>query len=204
MTILFIRHGETALNVARTVQPADTPLSDRGHAQAEDVARRLAGMRLAGILSSDLPRARQTADRIAAACGLPVATSALWQERNFGAWRGQRYDALGFDPLTRAEAPPDGESAEAFSARVAAAFADLVARRAGMAGALAVVTHGLVIRELLQRQLHLPEGTAVQRAIGNTSVTIVAERPPHSVQLLDCLVHLEPAHQHDRQSLSGG
>ena len=42
MTILLIRHGETALNAARIVQPADTPLSERGIAQARALARRLA------------------------------------------------------------------------------------------------------------------------------------------------------------------
>ena len=40
----LIRHGETALNVARVLQPADTPLSARGIAQAEALARRLAAM----------------------------------------------------------------------------------------------------------------------------------------------------------------
>ena len=36
MTLLFVRHGETALNAARVMQPADTPLSPRGLAQAQD------------------------------------------------------------------------------------------------------------------------------------------------------------------------
>ena len=61
MTLLFIRHGETALNAARVLQPAATPLSARGLAQAQAVAERLAAQRLAGVLSSDLPRALQTA-----------------------------------------------------------------------------------------------------------------------------------------------
>jgi len=61
MSILLIRHGETALNAARVVQPADTPLSERGAAQAAALARRLADFGIAAILSSDLPRAAQTA-----------------------------------------------------------------------------------------------------------------------------------------------
>ena len=74
MTLLLIRHGETALNAARVLQPADTPLSARGAAQAEALAGRLAAWRgaprepggapLAGILSSDLPRALATAEAI--------------------------------------------------------------------------------------------------------------------------------------------
>jgi hypothetical protein len=42
MSIILVRHGETALNAARVMQPADTPLSDLGKAQVLAVARRLA------------------------------------------------------------------------------------------------------------------------------------------------------------------
>ena len=44
MTILLIRHGETALNVSRVLQPADTPLGTRGIAQAEALGARLVSM----------------------------------------------------------------------------------------------------------------------------------------------------------------
>src|SRR5690349_14672586 len=114
MSIILVRHGETLLNVARTLQPADTPLSPTGLAQADAVARRLAAQGVGAIVSSDLPRARSTAEAIARATGLPAAETPLLQERNFGDLRGQSYDALGFNPLTMEGAPPNGESAEAF------------------------------------------------------------------------------------------
>ena len=126
MQLLIIRHGETPLNVARVMQSADTPLSDNGQAQAARLGQRLASgqpLRPAGIVSSDLPRALQTAEAIATATGLPIITSALLHERNFGDLRGRRYDTLGFDPLTSAEAPPNGESIPQFAARCAAAWA---------------------------------------------------------------------------------
>ena len=88
MALLLIRHGETALNVARVLQPAATPLSPRGVAQAEALAQALRTKGLAAIVSSDLPRALATAQAIGRACGLPVATSALLHERNFGELRG--------------------------------------------------------------------------------------------------------------------
>ena len=106
MTILLVRHGETPLNVTRMLQPADTPLSANGLAQAQAVAKRLAGMQLAGIVSSDLPRALSTAQAISAASGVPVSTTPLLHERNFGDLRGQPYDSLGFNPLTMEGAPP--------------------------------------------------------------------------------------------------
>ena len=106
MSLLLIRHGETALNVARVLQPADTPLSARGVEQAEALANRLAASGVARIVSSDLPRALRTAQAIAAGTGARIETSALLQERNFGDWRGQPYDAMTIDPLTMREAPP--------------------------------------------------------------------------------------------------
>jgi broad specificity phosphatase PhoE len=61
MSIHFIRHGETLLNAARVIQPADTPLGPRGLEQAELVAQRIKALKPAAILSSDMPRAWQTA-----------------------------------------------------------------------------------------------------------------------------------------------
>ena len=194
MDILLIRHGETALNVARVLQPADTPLSERGIVQAEALARRLAALGVAAILSSDLPRALRTAQAIAAATGAPIETSALLQERNFGDWRGRPYDTMPIDPLTMAGAPPGGESAEAFAQRVALAFAQIVERRAALGGALAVVTHGLVIRAMLATQVRLPAGSAGAPHLGNTSLSVFSAQPPHAAQLVNCTRHLgDPA-----------
>ena len=44
----------------------------------------------------------------------------MLHERNFGALRGRAYDTLGFDPLAMDDAPPGGESAQAFAERIAA------------------------------------------------------------------------------------
>jgi broad specificity phosphatase PhoE len=123
MTLLLIRHGETALNASRTMQPADTPLSARGLAQAEAVAARLSLLKPVAVLASDLPRALQTAQAIAAAAGgLPLQTSALLHERNFGDLRGRPHASLGFDALAMTEAPPNGESMADFDDRADQAF----------------------------------------------------------------------------------
>jgi probable phosphoglycerate mutase len=195
MTILLVRHGETPLNVTRMLQPADTPLSANGLAQAQAVAKRLAGMQLAGIVSSDLPRS--------AASGVPVSTTPLLHERNFGDLRGQPYDTLGFNPLTMHEAPPGGESVDAFLTRVALAFAHIVSLRQQLGGNLAVVTHGLVIRALLAHHAQRLDAGELPR-IGNTSVSVLGALAPHAVELLDCTLHLDTTTQHDTRSLSGG
>lgn len=203
MSIILVRHGETALNAARILQPPDTPLGERGLAQAQALARRLAGIGVAAIVSSDLRRALMTADAVCAATGLPVATTPLLQERNFGELRGRSYDELGFDPLDTGYRPPGGEDREVFLARVARAFAHIVTLRAALAGSLAVVTHGLVIRAMLERHALLPAGAQVPHRIANTSVTILEAGPPHTVSLLDCAVHLEGDAADDAKGLSG-
>ncbi len=207
MTQLYlIRHGETELNAARVLQPADTPLSQRGLTQAFALAQRLAGSaRLAGILSSDLPRARQTASPIAAACALGIRFSSLLQERNFGALRGQPYDSLGYDPLTSLDAPPEGESQADFSARCSAAWAAVLAQAASLEGDMAVVTHGLVIREWCHRRtLSLAPGLALPERWANTSVTIADAQRPWRVSLVNCTSHLDSETAEDDNSLSGG
>lgn len=204
MSILFIRHGETALNAARTLQPTDTPLGERGFAQAQAVAARLADAGITHILSSDLPRALQTAQAIAAATGAVIETTPLLQERNFGDLRGRPFDGLGFNPLLMDEAPPGGESIADFRARVAAAFALAVRLRASIDGSLAVVTHGLVVRAVIEHHLTLAAGQSLPHQVRNTSVTITAMLPPHAAELIDCTRHLDAERGHADASLSGG
>jgi len=204
MSILLVRHGETLLNAARTVQPADTPLGPRGLAQARSIANRLSAGNVRGIVSSDLPRALQTADAIAEACGLPVALEPLLQERNFGDLRGHAYDALGFDPLTFVGAPPGGESASEFRQRVARAFERIRLLRVAAAGDLVVVTHGLVIGALLDAHAHWPQTMTRPERLANTSLTILEPDKPHTVALANCTAHLVGPIEDDPLSLSGG
>ena len=204
MTLLLIRHGETALNVARVLQPADTPLSARGIAQAEALASRLASMNVEVIVSSDLPRALRTAQAIAAATGAPIETTPLLQERDFGDWRGQPYDGMPINPLTMQGAPPGGESAADFERRVALAFAHVVQRQAETGLRLAVVTHGMLLRVLLGAHVRLPDGVDLPTHFGNTCLSIVEARAPHAASLVNCTAHLESGARDDAHALSGG
>lgn len=173
MALLIARHGETALNVAGIVQPADTGLSPHGLRQADALGERLAQeYRVAAIVASDLPRARQTAEQVALHLERSVDTSPDWRERNFGALRGRAYRSLDFNPITMIEAPPEGESLAQFEARVADGYARLVARVSRLTQAAAghqadaehvlLVTHGLVVRRLLAA--HIEGGAASARA----------------------------------------
>lgn len=204
MSLWLVRHGETALNAARVMQPADTPLSPHGFRQAEALAARLAGETLAGILSSDLLRAEQTALAIARRTGLPLRTTALLHERNFGDWRGRPHDSFAEDPLRSDAAPPGGESVDEFVQRCQMAIDEALALQRELGGALVVVTHGLVIRQMLTA-LAPASGLADQLPrMGNTSLTVLGADAPHRVRLLNCVKHLDDGLQESSQSLSGG
>ena len=197
VAIYLIRHGETASNAARVVQTPETPLSARGRAQAERLARRLAGAGIAAILSSDLARAAMTAERLAAATGLAVARESLLQERSFGDVRGTPYAELaarGIALFAPDYAPPGGETWEAFHARVDRAWEAVERAAAGSAGHLAVVTHGLVCHSMVSRRLGAALGPDAAAGFRNTALTVV-EGPPWRVALLGCTAHLDAPEQ---------
>jgi probable phosphoglycerate mutase len=188
--IVLVRHGETAGNLQRVLQVADTPLNDTGLTQAERLAERIAGLRPALILCSDLLRARMTARPIALRSGAAVEFSALLQERNFGDVRGTPYAALAFDPFAPDYVPPGGESWEVFYRRAARAFELIAERRRALTGALVVVTHGLMCGALLRQQVALDAGLTIPERFDNTGVTVLDPEPPHRARLINCCAHL--------------
>jgi len=204
MSIILVRHGATDLNRARVLQPPDTPLSSEGIAQATAVASELARLRPAAIVTSDYARAVRTAETVAHACGLPLTQSDLLRERNFGSLRGQAYDQLGFDPLAMLTAPPGGESATDFTSRVERAFAELQRRRALLDGPLVAITHGLVIRAMLAGPAGLHPTRLAALQLDNTSVTILAAKAPHDVELLASTRHLDAGLRGASDALRGG
>ena len=112
-TILLIRHGETVDN-ARQIMQGQTQgeLNEQGRAQARQVAERLTAEQIDAVVASDLRRAIQTAEIIAAPHGLSVQTTELLRERDWGSFTGR------FIPDLRGETWPDDiESEEALLQR---------------------------------------------------------------------------------------
>ncbi|MEB2283855.1 MAG: hypothetical protein B6D46_11325 [Polyangiaceae bacterium UTPRO1] len=191
MAIYVVRHGETRLNAARVFQRPETPLSERGRQQAQRLADRLAALGVSGIVSSDLARAVETAAAIGTATGAPLLLEPLLRERDFGDIRGAPYDSIGGDPFAADYAPPNGETWTVFYARVAAAWSRVAALAAATGGHLAVVTHGLVCRALVERHVALVPGSSAPVLWGNTALTEIEPTPPWTVRLLACTAHLD-------------
>jgi probable phosphoglycerate mutase len=153
-TILVARHGESDWNRAGRWQGfADRPLTELGQRQAAELASRLRDVPLDAVYSSDLERARATAEAVAEAQGLAVTTLPALREVDVGSWQG----------LTRAEAQErfpdefrvwqnggtgwlDGETYAQMSQRVVASVLEIAARHDG--GRVLVVSHGGPIRAI--------------------------------------------------------
>ena len=154
MTILLARHGETDDNIEpiRIQGRRDTPLNDTGRAQAGELAERVAGEGIASLWSSQLSRARETAEIVGARLGLEPGIDDRLAEGDRGELEGRYWrDVAREDPelyaawrrAGEAFRFPGGESLREQMERTLAALADV--RAAGPLPAL-VVAHGGSIR----------------------------------------------------------
>lgn len=93
--IILWRHGQTDYNFGKRIQgQVDIPLNDVGLEQAHIAARHLCELAPTHIVSSDLIRARETADTLAALTGLEVTLDTRLRERNYGPWEGRTGDEI--------------------------------------------------------------------------------------------------------------
>ncbi len=154
--LCIVRHGETEWNATHRVQgQLDVPLNAAGRAQAQAVARSLAGERFCALYSSDLMRARATAESAARMLGLePILDPAL-RERHYGIFESLTYAEVkqrypeDYARFERREPEYDfrtGESLRAFYERAVGCLTQIAARHPG--GSVLVFTHGGILDKL--------------------------------------------------------
>ena len=148
-TVLLARHGETDWNAQRRVQGhSDTPLNDNGRAQALALAETLDGVELDAVYSSDLARARDTAQVVAERRGVEVTVLPELRERHFGTWEGMTdTEILERFPEARSGSWGDGETKEEMRERVLGVLHRIAGEHPR--GRVLVVTHGGPVRSLL-------------------------------------------------------
>lgn len=164
----LVRHGLTEWNTQqRFCGHSDVPLSERGRVQARWLAGQLQNEALSTVYTSDLERARETAEMIAgqSAQAIQVKVSAAWREIDFGAWEGLTYaeiaeqfkDRLGFFTDPEQCSPPGGESLAQVLQRVHAELAAIACSDdSPMEGGVVIVSHGGPLRLLLCSILGMP------------------------------------------------
>jgi alpha-ribazole phosphatase len=162
--IYLLRHGEVqGAETRRFIGHLDVALSSVGVRQCTVQAARLRDVRLAALFSSDLTRARRSAEIIGAPHGLAPTIVPALREMDMGRWDGltageirAREPEAFADWMARVgEFPfPGGESVPDLLARVGPAFDAIAAAHAGEA--VAIVAHGGPNRALLCRALGVP------------------------------------------------
>lgn len=179
MRLLIARHGVTQFNQEyRMTGQTDAPLSALGLRQAEALAERLAAERFDVVVSSNLTRARQTAEPVARRLGMFVTLDAGLREISMGDWEGRRFPDIKREYpelLAQIEANPEGamgapggETWAQFAARIDDTLARW--RERYPEGRVLWVTHGGVVSVALTRALGLSLDRRWQFPRGNTSL----------------------------------
>ena len=183
--VLAIRHGETAWNADTRIQgQRDIALNATGVWQAARLAEALADDGISAIYSSDLLRARATAEALAVVVGLPVLMDAGLRERHFGEFEGftfaeieARWPAQS-ERWRRREAdfgPLGGETLTDFYARSVATATRLVAAHPGQT--VALVAHGGVLDCLYRAATRVALQAPRTWQIGNAGINRLLYSP---------------------------
>lgn len=180
--IILIRHGETAWNAERRLQGhLDIPLNAEGERQAALLAAALASEPIDLVVSSDLSRARQTAQAVADALGMAVQFDPRLRERCYGGFEGLLYSEIEARFPAEfaawqardvdAELPPGKHQGETFRAFFARATGAILAWGAAHPGqTLALVAHGGVLECAYRLALGLPLETPRDFKVFNASI----------------------------------
>lgn len=175
----LVRHAQAYSNL----RPAPEGMSDEeldhltdlGRAQAERTAAALRGQGVERVLSSPANRARETAEILAEALGVPLQVEPRlrpldlgdgldWPDR-FEAWEAGR------DP-----SPPGGESLAELGVRVAGLVDDLPDEVSG-GGAAVLVAHSEVIGAYLGHLGGVPPHRRLEDPVANASISVVDVEP---------------------------
>jgi probable phosphoglycerate mutase len=161
--LIVVRHGQTEWNVRGRVQGShDSPLTERGVRQAKAVGEALAFEAIDAVYSSDLGRAQQTAEIIAAHVGCEMRLEPALRERRFGVFEGLTWaeiaerhpDDFAAYEANRDHAPPGGETSSERHERVVSCVERLVAAHRGQR--ILVVSHGGTLKCLFKHTVGLP------------------------------------------------
>jgi broad specificity phosphatase PhoE len=182
LRVYLVRHGETLWNrEARWQGHTDVPLSAEGVEQARLLAARLSRDQITAVWSSDLARARHTAELIAEPHGLAVETTEKLRETMLGEWEGLTLEeifARGDEEMwhrvkhdSLAHRPPGAERLEAVWDRILSVKQAL--RERYSEGVVVVVGHGGSLRALLCEALGAGVGCMGRFQLDNASLSAI-------------------------------
>lgn len=198
--LILIRHGETEWNRRKMFQgQSDVELAPEGVHQAHLLAAHFPVYPLDAIYSSDLSRARTTAEIIADKFGLTLRLEPRLREANYGRWEERSFEELALAHPTDFKrfflepdefTPEGGENFLDVQARAMSAIKEIV--RAHARETVAVVSHGGVIRTVVASVLEMPLKKMWAIKQFNTAVNILRadESGGFSIELMNSIAHL--------------
>ena len=185
-TFYIIRHGETEWNIKKIIQGhKDSPLTKNGINQAKNIAKLFKNIKFNAIYSSDLLRAKRTAEIIALEKKMVAKTSKLLRERLLGKFQGRKVVDLREELKEQIEKRSKLAKEERFKFKIAdniESDEELISRFiiflrqlaiANSGKKILIVTHGGLMRTFL---IHLGWAEYDQlppEAMGNTSYIIL-------------------------------
>lgn len=182
--LVWLRHGQTAWNLARRVQGhTDIELDDAGHEQAAAAGSWVAGFGASQLWSSDLARARQTAAYVAKESGLDVVGDERLREFDLGERSGiflddyqerfaEEYVAFQGGDFS---VVPGAETPEVVAVRLRAVAAEILASL-GQGETAVVVSHGTAIRTAVLALTGMPLDLNQLRVLPNCGVAVLEQR----------------------------
>ena len=200
--IILIRHGVTLWNVQARIQGiSNTELAPEGLKQAELLAKNFPFDKVDAVYSSDLSRAKNTAQFVADKFNLPVQTTSGLREVDFGIWEGKFFSDLEKnepDTLKIFHTKPDElrlEGAETFKqaqTRAMNTINEIVHRHESNGESRVVaVAHGSIIRTILCSILEIPLKNLWRLNQFNTAVNVMRiDDGNFTVSLINSTAHL--------------
>ncbi len=196
-TVILLRHGRSTANTAHVLagRSRGVHLDETGRGQADRAAERLAGTRLARIVTSPLERCRETAKPLAKRHpDVPLSSDRALVEVDYGQWTGRALKDLAKEKLWRvvqaqpsAATFPEGEGLAAMSARVVSAVRRLDAAVEAEHGAGAVwvaVSHGDPIKAVLADALGMHLDAFQRLHVEPASISVVRYTPERPFVLM--------------------
>lgn len=189
MTVIhLVRHGETVWHAEnRYAGSSDVALTDRGFAQAEQLARWAETAQLDAVACSNLGRAIATVRPVEQTTSLIAHVDPDFREVHFGDGEGKNAAEMqemfplaraGFERTPASSPLPNAESGVVAAARFRGALDRTVARE-GPDATVLVVAHSTIIRLLLCRELGMPLDDYRRRfpRLDNVAITTIRLHP---------------------------
>lgn len=185
-TLIFIRHGETRLNVNQVFRGrTDIPLNETGLSQASRLGEELAGKPLQAVYSSPMTRAMQTAAAVAGPHGLTAVPLDSFHNICLGVWEGRAKAEIKeqFPDLWNQWVCcpddlqiPGGETIPGLRRRTAEGIKWLLEEHPGEM--VAVISHRSVLKAALAVVLGLERDYFWKFYLDNCSYSVIEHRPP--------------------------